>query len=218
MKWPRVLVISPIKFNQLAGGGVTMGNLFRGWPLDAIAQIHTDPTFEADYSVCKNYFHLPASPIRFSFQPLVMGSSALQIFNFAIGRQETLGHWVRMENVLRWSLQFAPDIIYTRPIDEPPFYWWLPKKLAQVLGIPYVTHVMDDWLARYEKRQGLMNYLLRKHFMRQSLQSLFNGAAMNMGISVIISCLHALYRLPVKCGSLPVKIWNLLLTWKESPA
>ena len=29
-RYPRVLVVAPIKFNQQAGGGVTMGNLFRG--------------------------------------------------------------------------------------------------------------------------------------------------------------------------------------------
>ena len=47
MNFPRILIISPVNFNQQSGSGVTMGNLFRGWPLDAIAQINSSK-LEAD--------------------------------------------------------------------------------------------------------------------------------------------------------------------------
>ncbi len=184
MDFPRVLVVASIKFNQQAGGGVTMGNLFRGWPHDAIAQIHTDLFTKADESVCTNYLYLPESPIRWpSFRPRAIASLTKQVLMFAIGRRVTLGPWVRMENLLKWSRQFAPDVIYARPNDNPTFYWWLTRKLAQSLGIPYVTHIMDDWPARYEDRQGLINYLFWKPALRQILQSLFDGAAINIGIS-----------------------------------
>ncbi len=185
MKLPRVLVVSPVRFNQQAGGGVTMGNLFRGWPLDSIAQIYSSLYTKADHTVCTNYLFLQATRARrqISIRPRDMATLAKQIFHFALGQQKRLGHWTGMKKVLRWSRQFRPDIIYTHPQDTYPFYWSFPRQLAQILGIPYITHIMDDWPARYEAREGFINNFFLKPFLRENLQSLFDEAAFNIGIS-----------------------------------
>ena len=157
--YPRVLVVAPIKFNQQAGGGVTMGNLFREWPQDAIAQIHSDMFTEADYSVCSQYFYLPGN------------------------KQVDAPQIPLKEEILAWCESFKPDIIFARPIDRPHFYWWLPQALSQELGIPYVTNVMDDWPARYEAREDLAEDDTSKSLLKQNLQNMFDGAAANIGIS-----------------------------------
>ena len=157
-RYPRVLVVAPIKFNQQAGGGVTMGNLFRGWHQSAIAQIHSDMFTEADYSVCSQYFYLPSKKLAAGEIPLA-------------------------EKLLGWCREFKPDIIFARPIDRPSFYWWLPQLLAKELDIPFVTNVMDDWPARYEAREDLEEGDNSKSLLRSSLQNMFDGAAANIGIS-----------------------------------
>ena len=176
MNFPRVLVVAPIQFNLQAGGGVTMGNLFRGWPLNAIAQIHSYNSTEPDRSVCTNYLSIPPLPIP----KRPRRSEAIELLSLATGR---LDYLIPLENILQWTRQFAPDVIYTRPVDQPKFYWWLPQWLAHQLGIPYVTHIMDDWPARYNYQQGWRNNLFWKPMLRRSLQMLLDRAAVNIGIS-----------------------------------
>ncbi len=161
-----------------------MGNLFRGWPIDRIAQIHTDMGSIADYSVCENYLYIQGSSVRLSsFRPRALARNILLVFRFALGKDETCLHWIRMRNVLKWSRQFDPEVIYARPLDSHTFYLGLTRRLSRELHIPYVTHIMDDWPARFGKRTGLVNELIWKPLLRCSLQSLFSNAAINMGIS-----------------------------------
>ena len=160
-----------------------MGNLFRGWAPDAIAQIHSDLFTKADHTVCTTYYHLPDSSEFSLFRPWKIALLFKQMLCFAIGRRDTLGHWVRLENLLSWSRQLAPDVIYARPTNKPTFYWWLPQQLAKCLDIPYATHIMDDWPARYETKTGWRNNVFWKPLLRSSLQSLFEGAVVNLGIS-----------------------------------
>lgn len=170
-EFPRVLVISKIKFNQQAGGGVTMGNLFRGWPINAIAQIHTDMGTEADLSVCENYLYIPYPPTQ-----ILLGKRA----NKDEFIPKSIFPW---QEVLDWCKQFSPDVIYARPMDDPSFYWWLSQELANRLNIPYVTHIMDDWPARYNNRADMESDLIWKPRLKKCLQSFFDNASANMGIS-----------------------------------
>jgi len=55
--FPRVLVITSNNFNLRAGGGITLTNLFRGWPAHRLANLHEDST-PPDRSVCANFFQL----------------------------------------------------------------------------------------------------------------------------------------------------------------
>lgn len=182
--FPRVLVVAPIKFNTSTGSGVTMGNLFRGWPLDSIAQVHSDTTYEADLTVCQHYFHLPNEAVRQDSFGKTAVSLLTAPFSYLLGQREQLfGHWLNSERVLAWCRDFAPDIIYARPHDRPSFYNWLPPLLSQELGVPYVTRVLDDWPMRYEKSPSLAKRLFWPLLPKRDLQRAFNGAAANLAIS-----------------------------------
>ena len=184
MAFPRVLVISPIRFNQQTGSGVTMSNLFRGWPRDAIAQIHSDDFTESDHTVCNRYLYLPPLPIERPRSLRAVVLNLIEFISFVTGWQMPLRALLFMKEALKWSRQFSPDLIYTRPSEQTILHCWLPRQLAKEFGIPYVTRILDDWPARYEERQGLTNKFFRKPLLRKRLQALFDEAAINLGISV----------------------------------
>jgi glycosyltransferase involved in cell wall biosynthesis len=182
--YSRVLVLSTVKFNLQAGGGVTMGNLFRGWPVDKIAQLYSEKITDADLSVCDNYFYLEPDHIRTlagrmhhglaeALRPMVAGSDEPMMSSVPFD----------VEALLAWCREFSPDIIYARPLDEPFYTTWLPLFLSRKLAIPFVTHVMDDWPAHFELKNGFLDWLIFKPLLHANLKRLFQHAAINMGIS-----------------------------------
>ena len=182
--YPRVLVISPVKFNQQSGSGITMGNLFKGWPIDALAQIHSEDKTTPDITVCKNYYHLPYLNVR---QKNIWKMSKLiahQSLKYGVGKQETfLGHWAHMDQIERWCEDFKPDVIFARPLDRPSFSIWLPLRLSRVLKVPLVTYVLDDWPMRHEYDPVALRKEFWKISLGKQLRVLFQSAAINIGIS-----------------------------------
>ncbi len=184
LSFPRVLVISPVKFNQQTGSGVTMGNLFRGWPLDAIAQVHSENWTEPDLTICQRYYHLPYESIRRPSTSSMMKGALRQTSRFLNHKQLTLfGHFAHTENLLAWVKEFAPDVIYARPLDRPSFSIWLPSWLSKQLCIPYITRFLDDWPARHEHDPVWIRRFFWHLFIRRKLTHLLDYAAINVGIS-----------------------------------
>jgi len=67
MDVPSVLVISPTRLGTQTATGVVMGSLFREWPRDRIAQIHSDSFSDYDYEVCKEYYYIDREVVRKPF-------------------------------------------------------------------------------------------------------------------------------------------------------
>ena len=182
--YPRVLVLCDDPFHCESGGGVTMGNLFRGWPRDSLAQVYSCTALPRDTTVCTTYRHFAVAPPT---RPTSLRSSlyyAATVAGFLTGRFEALGMWCNTSSLVSWVRGFAPDVIYARPVDAPcPCYCRLPRMLSRKLGIPYVVHIMDDWPRRYELRSGPLNNLVRKPRMRRAVWSLLSGAAERIAIS-----------------------------------
>ena len=58
MEYPKILVIGQ-SFNKKSGGGVTISNLFKGWPKDRLAVASNDNLrIDLDDSVCEIYYQL----------------------------------------------------------------------------------------------------------------------------------------------------------------
>ena len=47
-----------------------------------------------------------------------------------------------------WCRSFDPDVVYFRPHDHPRYFHELALQAIDALGVPLVTHLMDDWPAR----------------------------------------------------------------------
>ncbi len=193
-EYPRVLVIATVSFNMEAGGGVTMSNLFRGWPKDRIAQIYSYGVKNKDKSVCRRFYHVQAIDRQFEFaegRPLFGSGPASRALRrakayraFKVAEQ--------FQEAIAFARQFRPDVAYLRPMDKPSSYWWFCRDLCRLLGIPYVTHIMDDWPARYaaDTRSGTapdvpagLRGVLKSARLRRSLGSMLNEAAANIAIS-----------------------------------
>lgn len=52
------------------------------------------------------------------------------------------------EAVLKTCAQFRPDVVYCRPVPENRTLLDFTRRICDRLGVPVVTHVMDDWPAR----------------------------------------------------------------------
>ena len=184
MDLPRVLVLSPIVFNAATGSGVTMGNLFRGWPQERLAQVHCDGNNTPDLTVCRHYFQLPNEPFWRGTAVKTAATLLSDSASYLLRRRESLlAHWLHPDRLLAWCRDFAPDLIYARPHDRPSFFTWLPGVLGRELGVPYITRVLDDWPRRYETSPNPAKRLFWQAVGRRQLQRTFDGAAANIAIS-----------------------------------
>ena len=57
MNYPRLLIINNYSFNEFRGGGITLKNLFLGWPKDKIAFAHLSDS-KPMTSVCDKYYKI----------------------------------------------------------------------------------------------------------------------------------------------------------------
>ncbi len=222
--FPRVLVIATVSFNWEAGGGVTMCNLFKGWPTNRIAQIYTYGVRNKDMSVCRTYYRLPPVDRQFEITEgralFGRGPVARVLRRSRAHRLLRLEH--RYQEAIAFARQFKPDVAYVRPLDKPSSYWWFGHDLCTLLGIPYVTHIMDDWPARYadEAKAGTnadippgLRGRLKSRRMASAVQRTIDGAATNIAISPeMASAFGERYGRPFEAfhNTLDIRRWSSL--------
>lgn len=181
VRFPRVLVTCDEPINRVGGGGVTMGNLFRGWPKDSLAQIWAHHRFEIDKEVCSRYLRL--------------GSHALPGAKWApqgLRRQRRLVQRLRglirpgirldYPKVLAWAREFGPELIYSQATPYPMYTWWLPRWLSSDLGVPLVNHIMDDWPSAVQQEWPIVYRQILMPVLRRQLRLLFGTGVCNLAI------------------------------------
>jgi len=204
--YPRVLVIGQ-PFNHRSGGGVTLSNLFEGWPRDRIAAaVSVGPQIEHD--VCDRYYLLgsdenvwrwPLSLVRRRSTPpsgtesqipaegrMQSGDAASpgRAANWLHAGLDMLGvrdelRTLRMSPPLRsWIRGFAPDIVYSHLHDLPGVL--LVEQITHEFGYPVAVHMMDDW-PNFLYEHGALRGVVRGH-MDRKLRSLIDGAASCLAI------------------------------------
>lgn len=188
--FPRILVVTSNNFNLVTGGGITLTNLFRGWPGDRIANLHDDRTPE-DRSVCRNFYRLSDDEIRWRWPfSLVRRWYGRMKQHGAPPREGDLlrmepssRHWLSMvkrgmgegvpkyarltDRLVQWVEGFRPTLLYAflgslEQID-------LTRLLAARFQIPLVVHMMDDWPAvLYQKGwlAPIMGPVVRRELMQ----------------------------------------------------
>lgn len=204
---PRILVVTSNNFNLTTGGGITLTNLFHGWPVDRIANVHEDPTRE-DHSVCRNFYRLSHEEIRWSW-PFSWARSWRRNGAPACVEEAPAGNWtgallspnmggdplgvrisrtimgdgmprtVRISTRLRhWLDAFKPEILYGFLGSMAQIR--LMQGLAQTLAVPVAVHIMDNWPAVLYRR-GLLGPLLRP-IVQKEFEALLRGASLRLGI------------------------------------
>ncbi len=170
-------MISPTRIGSQTATGAVMANFFRGWPLNSIAQIHSDRFSDFDYEACQEYYYIKSST-RKNRWIRMLG----RFFGDLVGPGGLQRRKIDFKDILAWTHSFNPNIIYYRAVDRPSFYRWLPLKLSRTIRIPLITHIMDDWPARFEAKSNLVSRNIWIPRLRSHLQELFSYSRVNLSI------------------------------------
>ena len=179
----RLLFITPVGFNFVTGGGITFRNLFKGWPIDQIAIIHTDP-LKQDEQICDKYFKISSREQKKLYQFFKKNSEINpkknNIFSSKVKKQkilinfkeilfgDSMPQYFHFSNELKLFIEdFKPTLIYT--IIGSNFFMSLVDVIQEEYKLPLILHFMDDWQSCIYKKgifslleRNKMKYLLRK--------------------------------------------------------
>lgn len=166
--FPRILVVTGNNFNLVTGGGITLTNLFRGWPADRLANVHDDAT-PVDRTVCRNFYRLTEQEIRWVWPFSLLRRSYGRFKAHSVGGPQSTGargpsagasaietakrvigdsvpkRACLTKDLTAWVEDFRPTLLYgflgsLEQVD-------LTRQLAKRYAIPLVVHMMDDWPA-----------------------------------------------------------------------
>jgi glycosyltransferase involved in cell wall biosynthesis len=160
---PRVLVVGAYPFSRSRSDGITLSNLFQGWPAERLAQVHLLP-LPTTTDVCSSYFRI--GPRNSRLERALRRMLAACRKPTGSGRPasgNSLAGPAGADNQLLTHLRVAADLI---PSNFPPDLMpWLRQqrpdlvysllggvrvnrlalRIARELEVPLVPHFMDDW-------------------------------------------------------------------------
>jgi glycosyltransferase involved in cell wall biosynthesis len=175
MPYPTVLILGQ-SFNTFSGGGITISNLFKDWPLDKIAVATAGiQLINVSTRICNTYYQLGEEEYKWIFPfnyfmpqytsgPKTFDSNA----NTHNHQKNSLIRNILISNIfapfIKWSgLYFYISRVYLTDnlknwlsIIKPEVLYiqvsnlsgiLLAKELCVFLKIPSVIHMMDDWPA-----------------------------------------------------------------------
>lgn len=185
--YPRVLLINVEPISKRYATGITMGNLFRGWPKDKIAQIYCDDSCP-DISVCNRSWHLELEDLQMpEWLRKKIGTIRKQRKVLTKGQQ--VGNTERRKHLrfrdlmvsflengfFKWMKfssyqispqleervrKFNPDIIYSSLGSLHILK--LVQKLSAILKVPIIPHFMDDWIISSYPKEIFSKFLNNK--------------------------------------------------------
>jgi glycosyltransferase involved in cell wall biosynthesis len=187
--YPKILIVSET-FKSNTGGGITLSNLFRGYPKECLANaidgafINTIESSE----ICNNFYSLGVKerkikkPFHLLFakhssgkyifskadkKPTVKTNSIIQKTKRALwrffnflGLNHILIQYQISEEFERWVCDFSPDYIYTQLSSREQILF--AKKLIYLTGAQLAIHIMDDWPITISNSGVLRNYWKKK--------------------------------------------------------
>ena len=188
--YPRIIIFGQ-PFNNFSGGGITLSNLFKGWPKDRIAVAATGHILQSvTTDVCDTYYLLgkEEQKWRFPFNYLQRSfPSGLMSFSKKEELSEIQAKWISIRGILVDKV-FFPFLQWcglfhrlSKISFSPRFMDWLAEfkpevlyfqvatregilfsiQLCDYLGIPSVIHNMDDWPSTISNK-GLFKEYWRK--------------------------------------------------------
>ncbi|MCX4385593.1 glycosyl transferase family 1 [Micromonospora peucetia] len=157
--YPRVLVVGAEPFGHTTGTGITLSNLFGGWPTDRLAQVHLTARAPST-DVCQHYFPLDprSAPVDYWTRRFVAkgapggppAPAANPAARSAGGRMwqhmravADLSPLVLPRQLLRWTRRYRPEVVYS--VLGSVRVMRLACGIARHCGVPLVPHFMDDW-------------------------------------------------------------------------
>lgn len=183
--YPRVLVVNGEPFWRGSATGITMSDLFKGWPSEHLACLYISQIIP-DTGICVQYWKLTLRDLR-SVCRIIGTREYLQEVALKTGdgmslalrnsrtaeeaskifhklRKSISGQSVREIDtyqlspaMLRALQDFSPQVIYSMLGSNAIMQ--LIIDLAQYFEIPIVPHFMDDWISTLYQTSVLKNFL-----------------------------------------------------------
>jgi glycosyltransferase involved in cell wall biosynthesis len=213
--FPRLLLVDEVPFGNHTGYGVTITNLFRGWPKDRLAEIYRMADYEPDYSVCEQHlalFDSSRDPVGKQWPKKLQRweySTKLRMGYFDVHNMK-----VNTRRSLAWAKPFQPQAIFTSPVTYATAK--LGMRLSGKMSVPYVCHIMDDWLAQWEAGVRPPNPGPREeaHQAKRNevTKKLFEGASARQVISEMMATAYEKrygHRFDVVHNAIDLRRWDL---------
>ncbi len=205
-KYPRVLVISAASLNSHSATGITLVNLYKGWPLDKIAQVYCEET-PPDHKICTNYMQfsnkdvpfvnivrriVKGSEFRRSSVPNVKAANANNIQGiqnkptFLPGNAAAWADTIPIRlspQFWQWVTEYDPEVIYSvlgsiRILD-------IVLTVSKKLSVPVVPHFMDDWPST--TYQNSLGQFFPRILLTSKLRSVLKRSPYRMAISELMA-------------------------------
>tara|TARA_X000000950_G_scaffold288388_1_gene404864 strand:- start:5013 stop:6212 length:1200 start_codon:yes stop_codon:yes gene_type:complete len=161
--YPRILIISEFFFGENTGGSILLKNLFKNYPREKIFIIHEDSTVSSAKN--ENIFSLKAQSNLNSLLKEIIPNRLYRIL-VKIKDLYIMNRRKDTNQVLIQRLKdFQPEVIYT--ILGNYNLMCLIKEIKLTLGVPLITHIMDNMLANFRNRES-DEYKIFKFFIQNS--------------------------------------------------
>jgi glycosyltransferase involved in cell wall biosynthesis len=192
--YPKILIFGQ-PFNKYSGGGITLSNLFKGWPKDRIAVASTGHVlYKVSNEICDKYYRLGKGEQRWIFpfnlvqRPFPSGPLTFSSKNDTDKKPYKLNlrrllvdrvfypflHWIGLYHTLS-KISLSSDFRQWLADYNPEILYiqvtsredvLFSIELCDYLQIPSVIHNMDDWPSTISKN-GLFREYWRKKIDRE---------------------------------------------------
>lgn len=211
--FPKILIVGQ-PFKTVSGGGITLTNLFKGWPKDRIAVAATAHImYNVTIDICNTYYQLgneehkwifPFNLIQKSFQSGLMSFTedtripsnpkkkgirykfVNQIF-YPFMKWTGLFHCISKITLSpgfrTWLTEYHPELLYFQISSREEILF--ASKLRDLLNIPTVIHMMDDWPSTIASRGPLKKYWSKR--IEKEFRHLLNKIEIHLSISDAMS-------------------------------
>lgn len=209
MYFPRILIFGQ-PFNNHSGGGITLSNLFRGWPREKIAVTYLGHGLQnVTTDICDTYYQLGKDEHKWIFPfNLIQRGFPSGILSFENRKEipvNTIQKSLRYRIVnryffplLRWLglFHFATTISISRKLEnwlnefKPEVLYFqvaardeinFSRELINKLQVPSVIHFMDDWPTTISSQGLLKRYWTNR--INKELVSLLDTVDLHLSIS-----------------------------------
>jgi len=206
--YPKVLIFSQ-SFNKFSGGGITLTNLFSGWPKERIAVMtYNFMMVGVSTEICNTYYQLGKEEIHWKFpfsfikeKPKSGLLNDTELFPKKSGRsekyknQKSIGFLFNLLIKLLGLNHFQSSISISELLKawlikyRPELLYFqisnresinFARNLIEYLRIPSVLHMMDDWPSSIADESIFRSYWKKK--IGNELQQLMNKVDLNLSI------------------------------------
>lgn len=190
-RFPKVLLVTSSSFNGITGTGITLSNLFSGWPHQNLAIVHED-SYKNDKTICGNEYKLGPKEliIRFPLSYLLrikqntsnyssQGDSSTsktsnkyllkwKIRNL-LGGDELFKKKRLSPTLANWIRYFDPALVYCHFSGLNDIFFI--NQILSIKDVPLVIHTMDDFF-QFQYKRGLFAPILRFIWNRETVKIL----------------------------------------------